>query len=274
PLHVRQGEDRNWALRLKLIRDFGADKKWLTSPVQRANHTDASNGGIHVFIDFSNILIGFQKLLTQLNRLHPNQRAPLTNISFDSLVLLLERGRPVAKRVLAGSSGLAPSPPAFELAKAIGYDCNILDRVYKAKELTERQRRYKARAPSFGGQNSPEGGGSGMTAAGESPTHAPEKWMEQGVDEILHLKMMESLVDIEAPGSTMVLASGDAAEAEYSDGFLKMVERALKKGWNVEVVSWSELLSSQYKRRAWAQQWGGKFRVITLDDYAEFLLDT
>jgi len=52
-----------------------------------------------------------------------------------------------------------------------------------------------------------------------------------------------------------------------------MAERALKKGWTVELVSWSKNISAMYTRREWAAAWGERFRVVTLDDYAEELLD-
>ena len=96
--------------------------------------------------------------------------------------------------------------------------------------------------------------------------------IEQGVDEILHLKILESIVDADTP-STIVLATGDAAQAEYSEGFMAMVERALKKGWKVELVSWSKNISMMYSRREWVETWGERFRVVFLDDYAEELLE-
>ncbi|KAK5001431.1 hypothetical protein LTR39_006966, partial [Cryomyces antarcticus] len=105
-----------------------------------------------------------------------------------------------------------------------------------------------------------------------TPVYTEEKWVEQGVDEILHLKILESIVDTETP-STVVLATGDAAEAEYSQGFMRMVERALTKGWKVELVSWSKNISGAYKRQDFLRQWGDRFRIIELDDYAEELLD-
>jgi hypothetical protein len=225
------------------------------------------------------------ELIKELRKQHPHQHIPHANISFGSLVLLLERGRPVAKRVLAGSS---PLLPAFDTARAIGYELNILDKVFKAKVLTERQRRFHT--GSHGAQNGytsgtageASGGGSGSETAaaitGATPpaaTHAEEKWVEQGVDEILHLKMLESVVDADgAEVSTMVLATGDAAEAEYSAGFLKMVERALKKGWKVELVSWRKPISMAYRNAQWSGVYGDRFKVVELDDYAEYLLDT
>lgn len=70
----------------------------------------------------------------------------------------------------------------------------------------------------------------------------------------------------------MVLASGDAAEAEYSGGFLKTVERALKIGWNVEVVAWKNGLSYEYRSTSFLKKWEGRFMVIELDDFSEEML--
>lgn len=83
--------------------------------------------------------------------------------------------------------------------------------------------------------------------------------------------MMESIVDATAP-STMVLATGDAAEAEYSGGFLKMVERALNKGWKVELASFRDTTSGAYKSREFRKKWGKQFRRVELDDFVEFLV--
>ena len=289
PLVERKGDDRHFALLLKLIHNFGEDRSWLVKPVQSANHT-TSPQGIHIFVDFSNIFIGFNEHVKRAKGLFVHHRAPMTNISFESLVLLMERRRPVAKRVLAGS---APLVPAFGTAKEIGYELNILDKVLKAKELTERQKYFQQRDGSNGTSNrrnsrgaepnassgsettaAATGSGSGQdgTSAATQPALAREKWVEQAVDEILHLKILESVVDVEKP-TTMVLATGDGAEAEYSEGFMRMVERALKKGWKVEVVSWSKNISGAYRKASFRQRWGTMFRIIELDDYAEDLLD-
>lgn len=94
---------------------------------------------------------------------------------------------------------------------------------------------------------------------------------EQGVDELLHMKMLESIVDTTQPG-TIVLASGDAAEAEYSGGFYKNVDRALVKGWHVEIVSWRAGLSGEYVNASFLEKWRGRFRVTLLDEFSEDLL--
>lgn len=274
PKVVRSGEDRNWALLLKLVHDFYEDRGSLVRPANLTNHSSDPRG-IHVFVDASNIFIGFHDQLKRARNIPLHQKLPQVNLSFDALALLMERRRPIAKRVLVGSK---PHIAAFDTAQEIGYECSILDRVLKAKELTERQKYFKnLEQKKYGGgyqrgnQSTGDSSGSG-SETNTGPVFAPEKYIEQGVDEIIHLKMMESIVDVEQP-TTIVLATGDAAQAEYSQGFLKMAERALKKGWRIELVSWSKNISQLYKKAAFRSEWGERFKVIELDDYAEELLD-
>ncbi|KAK4548785.1 hypothetical protein LTR36_008558 [Oleoguttula mirabilis] len=293
PKIVRSGEDRHWALLMKLIGDYWEDRKHLISPMNLTTHNNNPTG-IHVFVDASNIFIGFTDQLKRSRGIPQRVQVPPVNLSFDALALLMERRRPIAKRVLVGST---PHLPAFDKAKAVGYECNILEKVMKARELTERQIYFKerdryarpngisAKAPPANNvilANSPgpvhatnghssNGSGSGSETTA-TPQYAPARMIEQGVDEILHLKILESIVDTDAP-STIVLATGDAAQAEYSQGFMAMVERALKKGWKVELVSWSKNISMMYSRREWVETWGDRFRVVFLDDYAEELLE-
>lgn len=282
PMIVRSGEDRHWALLMKLINDFSEDRKHLIAPMNLTTHNNDPKG-IHVFVDASNIFIGFNDQLKRSRGIAPWVQVPQVDLSFDALALLMERRRPVAKRVLVGSM---PNLPAFDKAKAVGYECNILEKVYKARELTERQIYFKehdrngfrsrAKAPpannvaTFNGESWVSGNGSGSET--NAPQYAPPRMIEQGVDEILHLKILESIVDTDVPG-TIVLATGDAAEAEYSQGFMVMAERALRKGWTVELVSWSKSISAMYTKRNWVQAWGERFKIVTLDDYAEELLD-
>lgn len=175
-------------------------------------------------------------------------RIPLQPLSFHNLSLILERGRPASKKVLVGSDNF----PAIQEAKLIGYEINILERVHKARELSPRKKRN-----SYNGQSS----GSETTA----------RWVEQAVDEILHLKILESVIDAKTP-STIVLATGDGAEAEYSQGFLKMVERALAREWKVELVSFKKNISHSYTKKRFRALWGTNFRIIELDDFVEELL--
>lgn len=286
PLTFRPRHQRNWDLLNKLMKQFPDDVESLTSPLQLTYNHPVPHG-IHVFVDASNILIGFMAHLKKARGLHPQTRVTRVYPSFHALALLLERRRPVAKRVLAGST---PWVDAFDEAKMVGYDCSILDKVWKARELTQRQRRYAerdARRTSASDSND---------EVSDSVPHAQQpKWVEQGVDEILHLKILESIVDTPAqqhaldtaraesrpggksagavvPGApTMVLATGDAAEAEYSSGFRKMAERALKSGWRVEVMAWGASVSFDWKKMEKKKEYAGRFRIIELDDFAEEL---
>ncbi|KAF1356490.1 hypothetical protein BDV97DRAFT_341912 [Delphinella strobiligena] len=274
PKTVRTGEDRNWALLLKLVSNFYEDRKHLVNPANLSNHSNNPQG-IHVFVDASNIFIGFHDALKRARGIPQYQHVPRVDMSFDSLALLMERRRPTCKRVLAGSK---PNIAAFDTAREIGYECSILDKVKKARELTERQLYFKeqeqkkkyGRSKGYRSGSASGGDSGGETSTG--PVYAPEAFVEQGVDELLHLKMMESLVDTKEP-STMVLATGDAAQAEYSSGFMRMAERALDKGWKVEVVSWSRNISQAYKKPDFRNKWGENFKIVELDDYAEELLD-
>lgn len=72
---------------------------------------------------------------------------------------------------------------------------------------------------------------------------------EQAVDEILHLKIAEALLDFEAP-QTLVLVTGDGKESDFGTSFLAQAERAIKRGWRVDVISWSGNLSEKYNRLA------------------------
>ena len=167
--------------------------------------------------------------------------------------MILEHGRPVARAIVAGSDEFESTKEAKEL----GYEINVLKRVKKQKERPARQQ---------GGQLFWDG----TSAESEGDRLGPERVFEQAVDEILHLKMLQSVLDTKIP-STMVIATGDAAKSEYSDGFLAEIERVLKNGWNVEVVAFRDSMSSAYRHQPWAGQWAGRFKTVQLDAYAEYL---
>ncbi|KAI4126204.1 MAG: hypothetical protein LQ338_003862 [Usnochroma carphineum] len=252
----------------KLKERFTDDRPFLDSISMKTFASTDNTGtreGIHVFVDASNIMIGFHDSLKISRGLHLRTRLRGQPLSFDRLALVLERGRPASKRVLVGSDNI----DAIDEAKRIGYETNILDRVLKAKELTPRQKKFSSRGNGTGTGNGTSGGSGSETTA--AAVFAKEKWVEQAVDEILHLKILESVVDAKEP-STMVLATGDAAEAEYSQGFLRMVERALEKGWKVELVSFRKSTSAMYKRKEFRAKWKGRFSIVELDEFLEELL--
>ncbi|KAF2800564.1 hypothetical protein K505DRAFT_263517 [Melanomma pulvis-pyrius CBS 109.77] len=273
-LHIRSRVDRHFQFLHHLMREFPEDVPWLLSPMQLCNEK-SSTVGIHVFVDSSNIMIGFNDTLR-------GYRTHGFHLSFDSLVLLMERRRPVAKRVYAGSHReSAPLPHVtklVEMSKAIGYENLVKEQVLIRREDSEKKKFFKSvkkmgwtkaaqlHSGSVDGDSDPE-----METVPATPS-AP-KWVEQGVDEILHLKMCQSIIDTEVP-TTMVLATGDGAEAEHSDGFLAHVERALRKGWKVELVCWKQQTNGGYKSKRFRDKWGEQFKILYLDGYIESLIDT
>lgn len=221
---------------------------------------DPSNTGIHVFVDGSNIVIGHQDVLKKARGIHKSAYTNRPPFAYSCFSLLMERGRPVARRVLLGSADSRGQPPWMKEARECGYEVSALERVMKVREIPLKRRP--------GGGN---GYGTGQSSGSETPFAAAVKTNgEQGVDEILQMKMLESIVDYATP-STMVLATGDAAEAEYSGGFYKNVKRALEKGWNVELVCWKDGMNSAWQSHE-ITRWKKQFRIITLDPFSEELL--
>jgi hypothetical protein len=219
--------------------------------------------GIHVFVDSSNITIGFQDALKKARGIQRETSVQRPPISYLNLALIMERGRGVAKRVLVGSTVRDKRPAYMAEAQLCGYEVSALERVEKTKETNwDRHARYAGGYASNYASNSDS----------ESPRETVRTMAEQGVDEILHMKMLESIVDADKPGC-MVLATGDAAVAEYSAGFLEQVIRALKKGWTVELVCWKDSTSWAYKNSEFRKQWKGKFTIVELDEFQEELLD-
>lgn len=294
----------------KLVHEFPDDAEHLVAPMRLKTHDDPNNPqGIHVFIDASNILIGFRDFMRQKGIKYPE-------LCISSFFLLLERKRPVAKRVYVGSrrsdAPMLSHEKHMELASAVGYETNIYERVRKTKEKTEKQmfhddaekfgynvanrmqeqrreaqKNANAVAPSSfaqfqypsntgyplntTGSSFPGPGNPEMGTPPPSPPLAP-KWVEQGVDELIQLKIMHSLYDTAKP-STIVLATGDGAEAEFSDGFFAHVLRALKGGWRVELVAWRKQINCEYRKREFQEFWGERFRILELDAWWEGLVE-
>lgn len=210
---------------------------------------------VHIFVDMSNIFIGFQDSAKVSQGLPLSARVTFSPFCFEHLAFVLERGRKIAKRRLAGSVRQAHQmnslPSHIREAQLYGYDTKILHQVTKL-DLGR----------SF--HNSP------YTSADE--THSGvlcprTKLGEQGVDEALHLSMQDSILDAHGDPGVMVLATGDAKPAEYSDGFAHYALKALRHGWHVEVVSWRKCLSGEWKKSPFKDQYAQQFRIILLDDF-------
>lgn len=207
----------------------------------------------------------------------PDERVIAPAFFFEGFARCLERFRPCAKRVLATSLRAGSSTPAYLLeAESAGYEMNILQRVKGSKKTLQRYHSYQG----FQGQTympkqqSLAQHGPGIYMPGHASDHGYGEsagFREQGVDELLHLKMAQSLLDTAAP-ATMVLATGDAAEAEFSDGFHRNVVRALERGWLVEVIGWRDNMSSAWLDAGFLRRWDSQFRVCCLDLLVEELV--
>ncbi|KAL8375702.1 hypothetical protein RB595_007017 [Gaeumannomyces hyphopodioides] len=241
--------------------------------VLQADYAAVSSDGIHVFVDMSNIIIGFYQHVKRRRGIHASKKMLAPPFWFEGLSLILQRGRHAAKRVVAGSMAEPHVkhewPQYMKDADDLGYEMNILSRVSKPQPPTPKARRHNMRRAKPNSQSS-------TGSSDEDPRAAPPPCIlrngEQGVDEILHLKMCESVLDFER--STIVLATGDAAAAEFSGGFLAMAERALAKGWHVELVTWKSTISSSWRRLSTSRKWADRFRIVPLDSFVEELFDS
>ncbi|KAJ3712907.1 hypothetical protein C8R42DRAFT_780303 [Lentinula raphanica] len=95
-----------------------------------------------------------------------------------------------------------------------------------------------------------------------TPQQQRVRYREQGVDELLQLKLHQVLASIDGPppkGSTIILATGDGNVGQFNEeGFLGGVRTALKRGWKVELYAWEGGLSRAWKREfGEGSEWGG-----------------
>lgn len=81
---------------------------------------------------------------------------------------------------------------------------------------------------------------------------------EIAVDEAIQLAMTHAILDAPAPG-TMVLLTGDGAGYKDGKGFIMELERAHKRGWAIEVVSWDAGVNPRLRKFAEAN---GKYRSL------------
>ncbi|KAK7426307.1 hypothetical protein QQZ08_007208 [Neonectria magnoliae] len=211
---------------------------------------EVESNGVHVFIDMSNISISFLKAIRTRYSLSESVRlTPLPAMNLSFLHELLARGRDT--KVLNAGCSMRPDraePVYIQDLRDLGYRVDL--------------RHRKPGQYAQGGQNPVEIRG----------TSGPAHYVEDMVDETLQIRIGESVMQYFDKPGTLVLATGDARPAKFSDGFFTYAERALKMGWNVEVVSWKASLSGSWTNRAWAEPWGDRFRVIELDAYIDDLL--
>ncbi|CEI40109.1 hypothetical protein FVEN_g2358 [Fusarium venenatum] len=204
-----------------------------------------ADNGIHVFVDMSNIVIGFQKALRARFGIPESSRfVPLPQMNLPFFHELLTRDRH-AEWLNVGCS-MRPDrgePPFIQELKDLGYRVDLRSR--------------RAEQSGSNDHTTFETGGF--------------RYVEDMVDETLQIRIGESVMQyFEMPG-TLVIATGDARPAKYSDGFLAYAQRALKMGWSVEVVSWKASLSSAWNALLKDNTIGSRFRIIELDQFVDEL---
>ena len=171
-----------------------------------------------------------------------------------------------------------PAPPPSSGGKSYGHS---------------RSSSLNAPGGSGRGVASRHGGPSGTNGSGTSggTNGARVRYREQGVDELLQLKLHQAIADADSPppvGSTIVLATGDGNVGQFNaEGFLGAVRTALRKGWHVELYAWEFGLS-----KAWVKEFGGsddsavdvawtgevgsygdRFKIVGLEKFAHDLLE-
>lgn len=237
PGPLRVNEDKHRALLMDLVPHRVRDA------IVAGKYPDITSRGVHVFIDMSNINIGFQTTLKE--RRFPGRAtrmSPLPNLNLQFLTDILVRDRQVAALNVCCSTIPGRSEPEYvQRLRELGYHI----------DLRERKR-----------------------VDGGHPSHKTSdhlRYVEDLVDETLQVRIAESVMEYFHEPGTIVLATGDAKPSVHSDGFFSYMHRALRMGWHVEVVSWRDSLSLRWTDKQWTSQWHDKFRVIELDEFLENL---
>ena len=83
-------------------------------------------------------------------------------------------------------------------------------------------------------------------------------------DRLLQLRMLEDALDYNGDPGIAVLLSGDGAGYLTGAGFHSTLERMLRKGWRIEILSWAH--SCNQRMRHWAMEHGV---FVPLDDHYE-----
>ncbi|KAI1771600.1 hypothetical protein F4818DRAFT_445285 [Hypoxylon cercidicola] len=237
-----------------------------------------NRSNVHVFIDMSNIIISFYEVYKTSHGIPASRRILVPSFHFKVFAFILERGRRVEKRILAGSTSSACDedqrrywPRHFIEAENVGYRMNIFGRVLKRKEYPIKSRRKGKSSPRPSHPfDMTATSGDDMSEDGMVGVHEVRNG-EQGVDENLHLNMMDSLFECQSNPGTIVLATGDAARAEFSPGFLVYARRLLDAGWNVELVAWKKALSFSWTSAEFTEKYPGRFNIIFLDEFLDEL---
>lgn len=134
------------------------------------------------------------------------------------------------------------------------------------------------RATGHGNGTSSKSGSAAHAVAGPSRTTTTTRirYREQGVDELLQLKLHQAIAatDSPPPNATIVLATGDGNVGQFNEeGFLGPVRLALQRGWKIELYAWEEGLSRAWRREFSEGPWKERFKIIKMEDFADDLLE-
>lgn len=226
-----------------------------------ARHYRSAHNGVHVFLDMSNINISFyQALKNKLSIQRSTRFMPLPQLNLQFLTEILVRSR----KIVTLNAGCSTLPHRQEPK----YICDLRRLGYRV-DLRERRRTNQPKrwASDLGGGSASS---SDEVLKGDSKNII--RYVEDLVDETLQTRIAESVMEFFDEQGILVIATGDAQPAKYSDGFLIYAERALRMGWHVEVVSWKVSLSSNWRKLEWQRKWREQFRIIYLDEYLEDLV--
>ena len=139
-------------------------------------------------------------------QLEPAVARQAVRVDFRNFFKLLEHDHPRIQTRVLGGSVPPGNDELWEHARKAGYDADLLKRV-----------------------ESDDG-----------------NLVEQGVDELLHLKIANVLLDYPPP-QTLVLGTGDGSRSAFGTSFRDQVVRALRLKWNVRVYSWKAQLSQKLR---------------------------
>jgi hypothetical protein len=190
PFYTLTVNEQKAKLVKKLLKKFPEELGIVNSISRLGNKND---DGIHIFVDCSNIVIGFYNRLKYNRKISTAAYFKQPPFSYLSLALVLERGRKVSRRILVGSN---PRPYASERglpdymqeAAMFGYEVNMLERVQKLKRPTSRKKKH--------GTGNGYATTSGQSSGSETPFSGVSVVAEQAVDEILQMKLLESMYNV------------------------------------------------------------------------------
>lgn len=206
---------------------------------------------VHIFVDNSNVYYGFLGLLRE--RYGDPSDFLHARLDYPKLIDFLADGRDVVKCCVVASEGIGQAGRVRRVFESMGFKNSgnegfytvVLQRVPSLERISEPSRTVLSKTPRN--------------------EYLLLRAREQSVDESLHHAISLSLLDFEP--ATLILVTGDGGSSPHSpEGFPGWVQRALAKGWDVEVASWSSSLSPSFLQRFGKHP---QFRVRLLDPHVD-----